>query len=136
MARKSNKAYGTKLELKCRHTLEKVGYMVTRSTASLGVYDLIAIHPTKGTYCVQVKSGLWSSIKKALKNEWLNVNHPLPPYHQAIFVAWVTPIKGMKRKDSGWYYYMPTHQVPKIGSVYGQTYTVRGSFVKGLPWIN
>ena len=121
--RKNNKAYGSLNEKRCQKSLEAVGYMVTKSGASLGMYDLIAIHPVKGTYCIQVKSGGWSYIKQSLRKEWLGINHPLPPYHQAIFVCWVTPKKGMKRDDTGWYYW-------DEWSMDGST----GCWEKGLPW--
>ena len=49
------KAKGTRVEHKARTLLEALGYNVTRSAASLGAFDLVAIHPTH-TRCVQVKA--------------------------------------------------------------------------------
>lgn len=49
------KAKGTRVERKARKLLEALGYNVTRSAASLGAFDLVAIHPTH-IRCVQVKA--------------------------------------------------------------------------------
>lgn len=50
-------AKGSRIERKARDLLEALGYDVTRAAASMGVFDLIAIHPTH-TKLIQVKGGV------------------------------------------------------------------------------
>lgn len=55
MGRINTKAKGTRLELRCRHYLESLGYSCTRAAASLGAWDVIAIGPTD-IRVIQVKA--------------------------------------------------------------------------------
>lgn len=51
------KAKGTRAELRCIKELEKQGYFCTRAGASLGMFDVVALHPEVGARFIQVKSG-------------------------------------------------------------------------------
>lgn len=48
-------AKGTRVEYQVRDILEPLGYVVTRSAASKGPFDLIAMHPTH-TRLIQAKA--------------------------------------------------------------------------------
>ena len=51
----NTKAKGSRKERAAKTILEAAGYLVTKSGASLGVFDLIALGP-QAVRCVQVKS--------------------------------------------------------------------------------
>lgn len=51
----NRKAKGSRAELEAQHLLEALGYSVCKAGASLGVWDLIATHPTHVRF-IQVKS--------------------------------------------------------------------------------
>lgn len=52
----NTKAKGTRAEHRCMKALEAAGYVCTRASASLGLFDVIAIGP-KDVRLVQVKAG-------------------------------------------------------------------------------
>lgn len=52
------KAKGNRREHRCMHLLESQGYSCTRSSASLGAWDVIAIRKD-GVRLIQVKSNRW-----------------------------------------------------------------------------
>jgi Holliday junction resolvase len=52
----NGKAKGTRAEYRCMRLLESVGYICTRASASLGLFDVVAIGP-RDVRCIQVKSG-------------------------------------------------------------------------------
>lgn len=54
----NHKRKGTRLEHKTIAVLKAAGYVCTRSAASMGVFDIIAINPL-GIRCVQVKANHW-----------------------------------------------------------------------------
>lgn len=54
----NNKRKGSRLERKTIAMLRAAGYLCTRSAASLGVFDVIAINPL-GLRCIQVKANHW-----------------------------------------------------------------------------
>ena len=54
------KRKGNKQEYKSIKLLEATGHLCTRAAASLGVFDIIALHKT-GVRCIQVKSNVWPS---------------------------------------------------------------------------
>jgi hypothetical protein len=58
---KNPKAKGSRCEHKSMALLEEQGYFVTKSGASLGVWDLVAIGPVD-MVVVQVKSNAWPGI--------------------------------------------------------------------------
>jgi Holliday junction resolvase len=51
----NTKRKGSRIELECQKLLEALGYTVTKAGASLGVFDLIAVHPTHIRF-IQVKA--------------------------------------------------------------------------------
>ena len=51
----NTKAKGTRLEHKTMDYLEAIGYLTTRSAASLGAFDVIAVGPI-GVRLIQVKA--------------------------------------------------------------------------------
>lgn len=51
------KAKGARAELRCIKLLERWGFACTRAGASLGMFDVIGLHPWFGAVFVQVKSG-------------------------------------------------------------------------------
>jgi Holliday junction resolvase len=71
----NTKAKGARAERRARDILEAAGYGCTRSGASLGAFDLIAMN-AQGIRCVQVKSGeqYCSKIERELMLET-----PVPP---------------------------------------------------------
>ena len=68
------KAKGSQRERKSRKLLEAAGYLVTRSAASLGEFDLIAVNQT-GIRFIQVKSNCWPGPveREAMKAAQLNL---------------------------------------------------------------
>ena len=52
----NRKAKGARAERRAMKTLEQDGYLVTRSGASLGLFDLVAVGPAD-VLLVQVKAG-------------------------------------------------------------------------------
>jgi len=52
----NTKAKGTRAEHKCMAALEAAGYVCTRASASLGLFDVIAVGPCD-VRLVQVKAG-------------------------------------------------------------------------------
>lgn len=54
----NGKRKGTRLEHKTMAVLKAAGYLTTRSAASLGPFDIIAINPL-GLRCIQVKANTW-----------------------------------------------------------------------------
>ena len=52
----NTKAKGSRAEHRCMRLLEAAGYVCTRASASLGLFDVIAIGP-QGVRCIQVKAG-------------------------------------------------------------------------------
>lgn len=72
------KAKGTRAELRCIKDLEGQGYLCTRAGASLGLFDVIAMHPTGAVArFIQVKSGT-SRLTRKDRVELEN-NAPLAP---------------------------------------------------------
>ncbi len=70
----SAKAKGTRNEHRSKRLLENTGYRVTRSSASLGEWDLVAIGPL-GVQLVQVKTNRWpGSVEMEAMREF-----PVPP---------------------------------------------------------
>lgn len=54
---KNAKAKGSRLERKSRDILRQAGFEVVKAGGSLGIFDLVGIHPEKGlVQLVQVKS--------------------------------------------------------------------------------
>lgn len=51
----NSKAKGNRNELKTVHLLKSIGYTCTKSGGSLGIWDVIALHPTH-MRLIQVKS--------------------------------------------------------------------------------
>lgn len=51
----NTKAKGTRIEHKVMKMLESIGYTCTRAGASLGVWDIVAVHPSH-TRFIQVKA--------------------------------------------------------------------------------
>jgi Holliday junction resolvase len=60
MGLKNGKRKGTRNEHKTMRLLEQMGYVCLRSSASLGLFDVIGINKTE-TLCVSVKSTEWPS---------------------------------------------------------------------------
>jgi len=52
----NTKAKGTRAEHRCMRHLEAVGYVCTRASASLGIFDVIGIGP-QDVRLIQVKAG-------------------------------------------------------------------------------
>ena len=52
----SAKAKGARSEYKVRDHYEQQGYLVVRAGGSLGLFDLIGLHPDQGVVLVQVKT--------------------------------------------------------------------------------
>ena len=71
------KRKGTRLEHKTIAMLKAAGYVCTRSAASMGVFDIIAINPL-GLRCIQVKANSWPrpDERESLRNasQWLPPN--------------------------------------------------------------
>ena len=77
------KAKGTKNEHRSRSVLESLGYRVTRSAASLGEWDLVAIS-SKDILLVQCKTNRWPS---AIELEAME-NFPAPPNARKLVHRW------------------------------------------------
>lgn len=72
----NGKRKGARLERKTLSILKAAGYTCTRSAASLGVFDILALNPL-GIRCVQVKCNRWPD---AVERESLrNAAKLLPP---------------------------------------------------------
>lgn len=54
----NGKRKGTRLERKTIALLKAAGYTCTRSAASLGAFDILALNPL-GIRCIQVKCNRW-----------------------------------------------------------------------------
>ena len=73
----SAKAKGTRNELKVRDQLEARGWSVVKAGGSLGMFDLVAIHPDKEKgFLVQVKSNR----QPPKKERNAIASFPVPPY--------------------------------------------------------
>lgn len=91
----NRKASGTRKERDLIHLLESEGYECTRSGASLGRYDVIAIM-RKGDHChslwIQVKYGSQKYINRCVA-EW--IPNGMPPYHHEVLYCCI--------RNDGWY---------------------------------
>ena len=58
---KNAKAKGSRSERRVRDAFEAQGYYVTKAGGSLGIFDLICLHPDIGVVLIQVKSNGWAS---------------------------------------------------------------------------
>lgn len=91
----NHKASGTRKERELIHLLESEGYECTRSGASLGLYDVVAIMKT-GDHChslwIQVKYGSEKYIKRCVA-EWTPGG--MPPYHHEVLYCCI--------RNDGWY---------------------------------
>ena len=89
------KASGTRKERELIHFLESDGYECTRSGASLGRWDVVAIM-RKGDHChslwIQVKYGSKKYIKRCVA-EWIETG--MPPYHHEVLYCYI--------RNDGWY---------------------------------
>lgn len=91
----NNKAAGTRKELELIKLLEADGYKCTRSGASLGRYDVVALrrnddHPH--SLWIQVKYGTKKYIARCVR-EWLQES--MPPYHHEVLYCYI--------RNDGWY---------------------------------
>lgn len=80
---KNAKAKGSEREHKTIRWLEKHGYSCTRSAASLGAFDIVAIHDL-GVLLIQVKSNCWPS--PAERQEMLAI--PQPKHLLKLMIRW------------------------------------------------
>ncbi len=103
---RNNKRKGASRELLVKAQLEAQGWCVTKAGGSMGVFDLIGIHPDVNTaLCIQVKS-----------------NNPPPPTEREAILAFLVPnycqkivwvVKDRKLKQPDIYVYGRTiTQVP------------------------
>ena len=67
----NTKAKGSRRERQAKRILENAGYRVTKSSNSLGLYDLVAISQS-GIRLIQVKSNFISKAEKELIKEDAN----------------------------------------------------------------
>jgi hypothetical protein len=78
------KAKGSRNERRTMRLLQAAGYRCTRSGASLGVFDVIAIGPD-AVQLIQVKTGKWPS-----RNEMKAIQSlPAPPNCRRIVHRWM-----------------------------------------------
>ena len=91
----NRKASGTRKELELIKLLEVDGFECTRSGASLGRYDVVALkrdedHPH--SLWIQVKYGAKKYIDRCVR-EWLQDS--MPPYHHEVLYCYI--------RNDGWY---------------------------------
>lgn len=91
----NRKASGTRKERELMKLLEGEGFECTRSGASLGRYDVVALkrkedHPH--SLWIQVKYGTEEYIKRCVR-EWLQDS--MPPYHHEVLFCCI--------RNDGWY---------------------------------
>lgn len=55
----SAKDKGRRTEYKVRDCLEAAGWYVVKAGGSLGIWDLVCLHPDFGVKLIQVKSNRW-----------------------------------------------------------------------------
>lgn len=80
----SAKAKGTRNELKVKAQLEALGWSVVKAGGSLGIFDLVAIHPDKDKgFLIQVKSNR----QPEKKERDAIAAFPVPPYMSKL--VWV-----------------------------------------------
>ena len=95
----NRKASGTRKERELIKLLEAEGFECTRSGASLGRYDVVALkrkgcHPH--SLWIQVKYGTAKYIQRCV-NEWLQDR--MPPYHHEVLFCYI--------RNDGWYELTP-----------------------------